>query len=60
MNISLFTFGFLIVLAGAAGFGLGCAWYRRALKKDPAKLEAWARQIKVAEEQAAQAIKNRT
>lgn len=36
----------------AVGGGLGAAFYRYMLKRDPAKLELWAAQVKAAAEKA--------
>ena len=42
----------LATSALAIGICIGAAGYRYVLKRNPAKLEAWARQIKLAREAA--------
>jgi hypothetical protein len=37
-----------LTLSHAAAIGIGAAGYRYYLKRDPAKLEAWAQAIKAA------------
>jgi hypothetical protein len=47
------TFSLAVLLAVAVGcIGLGAAGYRYMLKRNPAKLEAWAQAIKEARERA--------
>lgn len=43
----------IILLAFLAGLAVGFAGYRYSLKRDPEKLEAWAKSIKAARESAA-------
>lgn len=39
-------FGIINIALYVLAFGGGCAFYRYWLKRDPAKLEAWAQAIK--------------
>jgi hypothetical protein len=48
------TLSLLVLIFGAlACIGLGAAGYRYLLKRNPAKLEAWAAAIKAARDKAA-------
>jgi hypothetical protein len=58
-TLSLFSILLILAVGLAVGFAAGCWFYRRQLRRDPAKLDAWAREIKLARQAAEEKLKNR-